>query len=64
MNKATEKQVQYALHLMDKPGFSTDWMGSQHSKLDATMKERSRRFEDWPARMSRQEMSRPIDLLS
>jgi hypothetical protein len=58
---ATEKQVSYALALMRKAGFGTDWMRSEHKALGATMRERSGRVVDWLASMDRQRISELID---
>jgi hypothetical protein len=58
---ATEKQVSYALYLMRKAGYSTDWMRSEHKALGATMRERSGRVVDWLSGMDRQRISKLID---
>ena len=58
---ATERQVNYALALMAKAGYSTEWMRSEHKALGATMRERTGRVSDWLARMSGPRISRLID---
>jgi len=58
---ATEKQVSYALYLMRKAGYSTDWMRSEHKALGASMRERSGKVVDWLASMDRQRISELID---
>lgn len=44
---ATPKQVSYALHLLDRAGYSTRFMNARFKELGATMRERSGRVEDW-----------------
>ena len=61
---ATSKQVAYALHLLDKAGYSTRYMGSEHKALGATMRERSGAVDGWLSSMSRQRISKLIDSLS
>jgi hypothetical protein len=60
---ATEKQVSYALALMARAGFRTDWMSSEHKALGALMRERSGRVSEWLASMDRQRISELIDRL-
>jgi len=59
---ATEKQVNYAMSLLAKAGYSTNYMNAQFSKF-ATMRERSGKVQDWLANMGRQEISQLIDRL-
>jgi len=58
---ATEKQVSYALALMARAGFRTDWMSAEHKVLGAKMRERSGRVVDWLASMDRTRISQLID---
>jgi hypothetical protein len=58
---ATEKQISYALALMARAGFRTDWMSAEHKELGAKMRERSGRVVDWLASMDRQRISELID---
>lgn len=44
---ATQKQINYALFLLDKKGYSTEWMNSEFKDLGASMRERSGKVEDW-----------------
>ena len=61
ISMATEKQVSYALALMARAGFRTDWMSAEHKELGAKMRERSGRVVDWLASMDRQRISELID---
>jgi len=58
---ATEKQISYALALMARAGFRTDYMSAEHKALGALMRERSGRVVDWLASMDRQRISELID---
>lgn len=58
---ATSKQVNYALSLMRKLGMSTEWMGSEHKRLGATMRERSGKVEKWVQGMNAARASELID---
>lgn len=60
---ATEKQVNYALYLLNKAGYSTRFMDSHFKELGATMRERSGKVADWLSNMNRVEISRLIDRL-
>lgn len=60
---ATEKQIDYALHLLSKAGYSTTWMNSSFKDLGAGMRERSGRVRDWLAKMEKAEISKLIDHL-
>lgn len=44
--RPTERQLRYALHLLAKNGYRTDWFSSQHKALGLTMRERSGRVSD------------------
>ena len=63
MPKATDKQIRYALFLLGKKGYSTNWMDSRFKQLGATMRERSGKVEDWLASRSIAEISDVIDRL-
>lgn len=56
----TDKQINYALFLLDKAGFSTRFMNAQFKELGATMRERSGRVEEWLRNMSGPEISKLI----
>lgn len=58
----TEKQVAFALGLLDRAGYRTDYMSSGHKDL-ATLRERHGTVEEWLRRMSRHEISKLIDQL-
>jgi len=58
---ATEKQISYALSLMRRAGFRTDYMSAEHKALGALMRERSGKVVDWLASMDRQRISELID---
>lgn len=60
---ATSKQIDFALALLDRKGFSTRYMDASFSKLGATMKQRSGKVSDWLDSLSKQEISRLIDTL-
>ena len=60
---ATEKQVRYAMFLLDKKGYSTDWMNAKFSALGATMRERSGKVLNWVSNMNVAECSKLIDRL-
>lgn len=61
---ATTKQIAYATALLARNGYRTDWMSAEHSKLGATMRERSGRVSDWLARMDRTRISNLISTLA
>lgn len=58
---ATRKQINYALSLMRKLGMSAEWMGSEHKRLGATMRERSGKVENWIQGMNAARASGLID---
>jgi hypothetical protein len=60
---ATEKQVRFAMMLLDKAGFSIRFMNSSYKALGATMRERSGRVEDWVRNKSVAEASSLINAL-
>ena len=60
---ATTKQINYALHLLDKAGYRTTWMSSEYKQF-ATSRERSGKVRDWLASMDRQRISGLIKALS
>jgi len=61
--KATQKQISYALSLLAKKGYSTNWMDAQFKEEGATMKERSGKVSDWLANKTVAEVSALIDRL-
>lgn len=61
--KATDKQVSYAISLLAKAGYATDWMNASFKALGASMRERSGRVSDWLKSMERHEISALIDRL-
>ena len=63
MPKATPKQVRYALFLLGKKGYSTNWMDSRFKQLGATMRERSGKVEDWLSGLTIRRISDVIDTL-
>ena len=54
---ATEKQIGYAMYLLDKNGYSTKYMDKDFAKLGATMRERSGTVESWLSEKSNSELS-------
>jgi len=60
---ATEKQVNYALYLLHKNGYSIRYMDASFKRLGATMRERSGMVEDWLKGMNVAEISDLIDRL-
>ena len=63
MAAATQKQVRYALFLLNKKGYSTKWMDSRFKHLGATMRERSGTVEGWLKGLNIAEISNVIDRL-
>lgn len=63
MTKSTDKQIRFALHLLDRAGFSTRYMDRHFAQLGAGMRQRSGTVEDWLRNMSSVECSRLIDTL-
>lgn len=57
---ATEKQVRYALFLLDKHGYGADWMSRRHSRW-ATMRERQGRVDAWLSSLPGYRVSQIID---
>lgn len=60
---ATQKQVGYALHLLQRAGYSTRYMDASFKKLGATMRERSGKVEAWLEGKNTAECSQLIDQL-
>lgn len=60
---ATEKQINYALSLLAKRGYSTRYMNASFKALGATMRQRSGSVDDWLRGMNRVEISSLIDEL-
>ena len=61
--RATQKQINYALRLLGKAGYSTKYMNASFKLLGATMRERSGRVEDWLGGKNVAELSALIDRL-
>lgn len=60
---ATDKQVKFALFLLEKRGYSVKFMDASFKALGAKMRERNGTVEDWLRGMSVGECSRLIDNL-
>lgn len=60
---ATQKQVGYALHLLQRAGYGTRYMDASFKKLGATMRERSGKVDAWLAHKSAAECSELIGQL-
>lgn len=60
---ATEKQVSYALSLLHKAGYSTEYMSARFKALGATMRERSGGVRVWLEDMPSSRISELIDTL-
>lgn len=60
---ATEKQINYALALLDKAGYSTRFMDASFKALGATMRERSGSVTNWLKNKNAAEVSKLIDAL-
>ena len=61
--QATDKQVKFALHLLDQHGYSTKSINSRHAKLDATARTYAGTVEDWLTDMDRSRISSLISKL-
>lgn len=64
MGNPTDKQVNYAMYLLSKAGYSTRYMDSSFKSLGATMRERSGTVDSWLRSMSSGDISRLISRLS
>ena len=64
MSGPTDKQVDYALYLLDKAGYSTRYMNSSFKTLGAGMRQRSGLVEDWLRSMNKPEISKLITRLA
>lgn len=62
-NTATEKQVNYAMSLLGKAGYSTRYMDASFKSLGAGMRDRSGSVSGWLQNMTRAEISALIDSL-
>ena len=60
---ATEKQINYALALLDKNGYDIRYMDASYKRLGATMRERNGTVRNWLAEMERPRISNLIDTL-
>jgi len=56
-SKATDKQIAYAVALLRRNGFRTDFMDRTFAGLGAGMRERSGRVDAWLANMDRTRIS-------
>lgn len=63
MNKASDKQVSYLLHLLEEAGYRTQWMEARYKSLGASMRERSGSVEGWLKSRSVGQASTLIDQL-
>ena len=63
MTNATEKQVRYAMFLLDKAGYSTRYMDATYKRLGARMRERSGSVDEWLRSLDMGRMSSVIDEL-
>lgn len=61
--KPTEKQLRYALFLLEKTGYGTRYMNARFKELGASMRERSGSVKSWLAGMNIAEISKLIDTL-
>lgn len=59
----TEKQVRYAMHLLERGGYNTRFMDRRFADLGATMRERSGDVESWVRSLDYGRLSRLIDQL-
>lgn len=62
-NQATDKQVRFALFLMEKKGYGVRWMNSEHKVFGATQRERKGSVESFLASRTIGEISSIIDQL-
>ena len=60
---ATERQVRYALYLMERAGYGTRYMRSEHSRLGARCRERRGTVEGWLYSLSTHRCSEVIEQL-
>lgn len=58
---ATDKQVGFALSLLAKNGYRTDYMDRTFSRLGASMRQRSGTVSDWLRGMQKHQISALID---
>ena len=63
MTQPTDKQIRYAMHLLDAAGYPTRFMSAQFKALGATMRERSGTVDNWLRNQSPSEISKLIDRL-
>lgn len=60
---ATEKQVSFAISLLDKAGYPTRFMNASFKELGASMRERSGSVSEWLKAMNKSTISKLIDTL-
>lgn len=63
MKMATRKQIGYALSLMRKAGYPTEWMRNEHMELGALQEEMSGEVKDWLTMMTGMRISGVIGSL-
>ncbi len=63
MMNATDKQIRFAMYLLDSRGFDTRYMSAKFKLLGATMRERSGSTQAWLSGRNIAEMSKIIDVL-
>lgn len=61
--RATDKQINYALHLLSKAGYSTRWMNAQFKELGVKCADRRGTVEDYLRGLQSVEISKLIDRL-
>lgn len=59
----SEKQISYALSLLDKNGYGSRFMNAKFKALGATMRQRSGTVRSWLESMESHEVSTLIDKL-
>lgn len=62
-HQATDKQINFALSLLSKAGYSTRFMDAKFKALGASMRERSGSVRDWVANLGVQGCSELIERL-
>lgn len=60
---ATDRQINYLMHLLAKRGYSTRFMNSSFKALGATMRQRSGTVRGWLESLTTAEASALIDQL-
>lgn len=60
---ATDKQIKYAIHLLDKAGYPTRYMDSSFKAIGAKMADRCGSVDNWLRGMNEPEISKLIGSL-